>query len=100
MEDFDLLFESDGHRRDDISPWPERADDALDRARLARRLTQLAERLPDDHRELWALADTQHLSMEEIAALTGLHVANVKTRLHRARLQLREWLAIELGAPR
>ncbi|GDX78764.1 hypothetical protein LBMAG42_05750 [Deltaproteobacteria bacterium] len=98
MDDLDALFEADGHRRDDISAWPERPDDALDRARLARRLARLADRLPDDHRELWALADTQHLSMEEIAELTGLQVANVKTRLHRARLQLREWLALELGA--
>lgn len=99
MEDIDQWFEADGHRIADVSSWPKRADDALDRARLARRVEALAERLPDDARELWALADVQHLSMAEIAELTGLHVANVKTRLHRARLQLREWLAAELGAP-
>lgn len=97
MEDIDQWFEADGHRRDDVSAWPVRADDALDRARLAKRIEALVERLPDDARELWALADVQHLSMQEISELTGLHVANVKTRLHRTRLQLREWLAADLG---
>lgn len=100
MEDIDQWFEDDGHRRGDLTAWNVRPDDALDRARAARRLEALVDRLPDDARELWALADVQHLSMQEIADLTGLHVANVKTKLHRARLQLREWLALELGGPR
>lgn len=98
-EDIDTLYDEGGHRIGDVARWPQ-ADDALERARMARRLEALVERLPDDARELWALADVQHLSMGEIAELTGLHVANVKTRLHRTRLQLREWLAAELGVPR
>ena len=100
MEDIDQWFEDDGHRRDDVAAWNLRADDALDRARAARTLEALVERLPDEARELWALADVQHLSMQEISELTGLHVANVKTKLHRTRLQLREWLAAELGGTR
>lgn len=98
-EDIDALYDEGGHRIGDVARWPQ-ADDALERARMARRLEALVERLPDDARELWALADVQHLSMGEIAELTGLHVANVKTRLHRTRLQLREWLAADLGVPR
>lgn len=98
-EDFDALYDDTGHRIGDVERWPQ-ADDALERARMARRLETLVERLPDEARELWALADVQHLSMQEIAELTGLHVANVKTRLHRTRLQLREWLAADLGVRR
>ncbi len=98
-EDIDALYDQGGHRIGDVARWPQ-ADDALERARMRRRLEVLVERLPDDARELWALADVQHLSMQEISALTGLHVANVKTRLHRVRLQLREWLAADLGVPR
>ena len=61
------------------------------------RLAELAAGLPEELHEVWALADVQHLSMQEIVELTGLHLANVKTRLHRARLLLRERLGAELG---
>lgn len=98
-EDIDALYDEGGHRIGEVARWP-RADEALERARMARRLEALVGRLPDDARELWALADVQHLSMQQIAELTGLHVANVKTRLHRTRLLLREWLAAELEAGR
>jgi DNA-directed RNA polymerase specialized sigma24 family protein len=38
--------------------------------------------------------------MAEIVELTGLHLANVKTRLHRARLILRDRLGAEIGRGR
>ncbi|MGH9472789.1 MAG: sigma factor-like helix-turn-helix DNA-binding protein [Terriglobales bacterium] len=44
-----------------------------------------------------ALRDIQMLSTQETATLLGLSVANVKTRLLRARLQLRERLAAQLA---
>ncbi len=99
MDDIDAWYDDGGHRLERHTRWP-RADDALERARMAQRLATLVERLPEDARELWALADVEQLSMQEISAIAGLHVANVKTRLHRTRLQLREWLAIELKGAR
>ncbi len=99
MDDIDAWYDDSGHRLEQHTRWP-RADDALERGRMAQRLVALTQRLPDDARELWALADVEQLSMQEIGVLTGLHVANVKTRLHRTRLQLREWLAIELKGAR
>ena len=97
VDDIEACYEADGHRIGEVPNWSARADDALDRARLAKRLEVLTERLPDEARELWALADVQQLSMVEISEITGLHVANVKTKLHRTRLLLREWLAADLG---
>lgn len=98
VDDFETWFTADGHRVSDPPVWP-RADEAIDRARFANRLGELAAGLPEELHEVWALADVQHLSMQEIVELTGLQLANVKTRLHRARLLLRERLGAEIGRP-
>jgi RNA polymerase sigma-70 factor (ECF subfamily) len=46
--------------------------------------------LPDDHRTVFLLKDIEGLSYEEIAETLGTTVPAVKSRLHRARLALRE----------
>ncbi len=84
-----------GHQRDivDIAPLAEKV--ALDRE-LGRRIREAVDALPETHRAVMLLADYQHLSMREIAEALDLTVANVKTRLHRARLAVRESLAAYL----
>lgn len=52
--------------------------------------------LPQDFRVPLVLRDVEGLSYEEIARATGLALGTVKSRIHRARLQLRERLAPEL----
>ncbi|RLB53567.1 MAG: RNA polymerase subunit sigma-70 [Deltaproteobacteria bacterium] len=49
--------------------------------------------LSDDHRELVILRDIELLSYEQIQAITGLPAGTVKSRLHRARLELARLLA-------
>ena len=51
---------------------------------------RLLARLPVDHRTVLLLHRVEHLSAEEIAASLGISVNTVWTRLHRARLRLRE----------
>ena len=46
--------------------------------------------LPDEHRTVFLLKDIDGLSYEEIAETLGTTVPAVKSRLHRARLALRE----------
>jgi RNA polymerase sigma-70 factor (ECF subfamily) len=46
--------------------------------------------LPDEHRTVFLLKDIEGLSYEEIAESLGTTVPAVKSRLHRARLALRE----------
>jgi RNA polymerase sigma-70 factor (ECF subfamily) len=53
--------------------------------------------LPDRHREVLILSDYQDLSMKEIAAVLDISVSNVKTRLHRARMAVREALSTYLA---
>jgi len=57
--------------------------------------------LPEAHREVILLRDVEGLSAEEAAQVLGIEVGAVKSRLHRARLDLRERLSffLEEGAP-
>jgi RNA polymerase sigma-70 factor (ECF subfamily) len=48
--------------------------------------------LPEEHREMVTLRDLQGLSYEEMAQVTGLNLGTVKSRLARARLDLKERL--------
>ena len=50
-------------------------------------------KLSEDHRELIVLRDLEHLSYEEIQEITGLAQGTVKSRLHRARLELARRMA-------
>ena len=45
--------------------------------------------LPESHREALILRDVEGLTAEEAAAVLGIEVANLKSRLHRARSELR-----------
>jgi len=49
--------------------------------------------LPEDKREVLILRDVEGLSAEEAAAVVGIEVRALKSRLHRARLELRGHLA-------
>ena len=53
--------------------------------------------LPDDYRTVFLLKDVDGLSNEEIASALELTVPAVKSRLHRARLALREKLGDFFG---
>jgi RNA polymerase sigma-70 factor (ECF subfamily) len=53
--------------------------------------------LSERHREVVILKDVEGLSAEEIAQVLGEDLAAVKSRLHRARLELRASLGVLLG---
>lgn len=63
-----------------------------DEAGLRRELVAALESLPAHYREVMLLRDVEELTIEEIAARTGLSRPNVKSRLHRARALAREYL--------
>ena len=60
-------------------------------------LSSAIEELPADYRAVVLLRDVEGLSQQEIAEALGLHVVNVKTRVHRARLFLRKRLEAHLS---
>jgi len=62
------------------------------RLELSRILKNLIARLPDEFRSVFVLRDIEGMSVRETAAALDLKEATVKTRLLRARRQLREML--------
>lgn len=77
----------------DVAEWRENPEQQLGREEVERLLHHALQCLPAGYREVVVLRDVQMLSTQETAELLGLSIANVKTRLLRARLQLRERLA-------
>lgn len=53
--------------------------------------------LDEEHRVLLVLRDVEELSYQEIVGITGLPEGTVKSRLHRARMALKEHLAKHVG---
>ncbi len=52
--------------------------------------------LSDDHKELIVLRDLEQMSYEEIQTITGLALGTIKSRLHRARVDLARRLSPHL----
>lgn len=75
------------------SDWSLRADDALQNQQLGGAIKKAVENLTEDYRVVFMLKDVDGLSNEEIAGVLGLTVPAVKSRLHRARLVLRDQLS-------
>src|SRR5439155_17961185 len=77
----------------DFADWREIPSEALEQKELRNALTKALDSLPEKYRTVLILRDVQHLSITETAQALGLSEANVKTRLCRARLQMRDALA-------
>jgi RNA polymerase sigma-70 factor (ECF subfamily) len=60
-------------------------------------LDQAIQNLPDTLRVVFVMRDIEGLSIEETAEALGLSESNVKTRLLRARLRLRQELSVYFG---
>lgn len=85
--------EEGDHIPKDFADWREIPSEALEQSELREALTKALESLPEKYRTILILRDVQHLSIDETAKVLGLTEANVKTRLSRARLQMRDALA-------
>jgi RNA polymerase sigma-70 factor (ECF subfamily) len=72
------------------SDWSKRADDKVLDDELGRAIRVATDALPEGYREVFLLKDLEGLSYEEISEMVGISVPAVKSRLHRARLALRE----------
>ncbi len=69
------------------------ADDLLRDRQLAAEVAAAMAQLAPAYREVLVLRDIEGLTAPEVSELLGMPVATVKTRLHRARLQVRDRLA-------
>ena len=83
----------------DYADWREIPSEALEQKELRVALIKALNSLPEKYRIVLVLRDVQQLSIAETSQVLGLSEANVKTRLSRARLQMRDALAPGLTGP-
>jgi RNA polymerase sigma-70 factor (ECF subfamily) len=77
----------------DFADWREIPSEALQRTELRKVLQKAIASLPSLYREVLVMRDIQHLSTAETAQVLQITENAVKTRLLRARLQMRDALA-------
>lgn len=83
-------FNERGSLIDTVADWGRNAEGQTLDAELREAITQATEGLPPEYRQVFVLRDLEGLSYDEIATLTETSLPAVKSRLHRARLALRE----------
>ncbi len=76
----------------EIADWSGLPDREFLRGELRRMLEKAIGELPDIYRSVMLLRDVEELSTEETAAVLEITPDTVKTRLHRARLAMRQKL--------
>jgi RNA polymerase sigma-70 factor, ECF subfamily len=93
----------DGHRGGErafvVADWSAMPDGELLAGESRRVLEAALDRLPEHYRAVLVLRDVEELSNEEVARVIGDSLAAVKTRLHRARMALREELTRHFRPP-
>ena len=82
----------DGTTAIDVADASRPADQRMIDGWMDARLRAALKELPALHRTVLVMREMEGLSTREVATITGISEANVKTRLHRARLMLRHRL--------
>lgn len=82
-----------------IADWRESPAELATRSETQRLIDEALAQLDEKHRLVFLLRDVEGLSVKETAEALQLSEANVKVRLLRARLQLREQLTRSFGDP-
>jgi RNA polymerase sigma-70 factor (ECF subfamily) len=83
-----------------IADWRQSTEELVRNNEIQRLLDGALAELDENHRVVFLLRDVEGMSAKETADSLGLSEANVKVRLLRARLQLRERLTRKLGDPK
>ena len=87
---------ADGHREGEraylLADWSRTPEEEVLSGESRAVLTRALDALPEHYRAVLILRDVEGLSNEEVAAAVGDSVSSVKSRLHRARMVVREQL--------
>lgn len=86
-------YAGDGAMPREIVDWNFTPEEALLSTEVREQMDAAVAALPESMRAVFVLRDIEGLSVQETAEVLGISVPNVKTRLHRARLMLRENLS-------
>jgi RNA polymerase sigma-70 factor, ECF subfamily len=94
------LAEEKTFRPRQFADWRELPSDIVEQAEVRNAIWKALGELPDIYRVVFVLRDVQHLDVEETAQVLGIGESAVKTRLHRARLMMRESLTPMFAKPK
>lgn len=83
-------------RGSQLSEWPDHLEQKLEDGAFRECLTKAVDALPANYRTVFVLRDLENLSTKETSETLKISEANVKVRLMRARLFLRDQLARHL----
>jgi len=101
LDDLLPTFLADGHRAGDrsflLADWSETPEGELLAGEARAALDRALAALPDGYRAVLVLRDVDGLSNEDAADVLGESVPSVKSRLHRARMALREIITRSLA---
>ena len=101
LEEHLPTYTENGHRAGDRSDllvdWSSTPEEWVLSGESRRVLENAIDSLPDHYRAVLVLRDVEELSNEEVASIVGDSLASVKSRLHRARMALREQLTRHFG---
>jgi RNA polymerase sigma-70 factor (ECF subfamily) len=96
IEDLLPRFLEDGHHAEMPAPWRETGEQLLERQEVRQQVRAAIDRLPESYRNVLILRDIEELETAEVAGILETTPGAVKTRLHRARVALREQLDAQL----
>jgi len=91
IDDLMPRYTEEGQRQSS-GDWRVTHDTAVQTSEVREQVLHAIDQLPELYREILLLRDIEELSTEETAQQLGITEGAVKTRLHRARLALRELL--------
>jgi RNA polymerase sigma-70 factor (ECF subfamily) len=77
----------------ELTDWCPNPEQQLAKQELSELVQKAIRALPKRYREVFVSTDVQHLSNDEVAGLLEISVSAAKTRILRARLMMREYLA-------
>jgi RNA polymerase sigma-70 factor, ECF subfamily len=83
-----------------FADWRDLPSDILEQKEVRDAIWKASGELPDIYRVVFVLRDVQHLDVAETAQVLGIGESAVKTRLHRARLMMRESLTPMFAKPK
>ncbi len=101
LEEFlPAVDQESGRRRLEIADWSALPDDQVLRGELRQVIQQAIAALPEIYRTVILLRDIEELSTAEAAQILDTNEEVIKTRLHRARLAVRQKLDVYLRGRR
>jgi len=96
LDDVLPSLDADGRHFAPMEDWSSRVDELAEHGELRRELTAAIDALPPDYRTALVLHDVEGVANSEIAETLGVSPSAVKSRVHRARLFVRQRLSIYL----